>query len=184
MLPQAGLVPPLNGKASGILSGSEAILKKFAGQRALNAPTINKLIKDVLKNPDFNADQVDTDMLKRLHASINSGNIDIISMKVDGDREQTPELFMRPIEKVLRELIADLLLAGCQHFAVHEYKDPCCNRLFAGHANGSLSFQLAQMKVGKGKVPVSIVLYIDGTFLKKGIPIRPVYSKCTRYCTQ
>jgi hypothetical protein len=28
------------------------------------------------------------------------------------------------------------------------------------------------------KVPVSIVLYIDGTYLKKGIPIRPVYSKC------
>ncbi len=27
-------------------------------------------------------------------------------------------------------------------------------------------------------MPVSIVLYIDGTYLKKGIPIRPVYSKC------
>ncbi len=35
----------------------------------------------------------------------------------------------------------------------------------------------------KRQVSVFIVLYIDGTFLKKGIPIRPVYSKfCTPYC--
>ena len=38
---------------------------------------------------------------------------------------------------------------------------------------------MAQIKIGNDKVPVSIVLYIDGTFLKKGIPIRPVYSECS-----
>ncbi len=73
--------------------------------------------------------------------------------------------------------MADMRLAGCQHFAFHEYKDPRGNRLFAGHSNGSVPFQLAQVRVGEGKVPVSIVLYIDDTFLKKGIPIRPAYSK-------
>ncbi len=62
--------------------------------------------------------------------------------------------------------------------AFHESKDPRGNRLFAGHSNGSVSFQLAQIHVGEDKVPVSIVLYIDGTYLKKGIPIRPVYRKC------
>ena len=77
------------------------------------------------------------------------------------------ELFARPAEKVLRELIGDLRLAGHQHFAFHEYKDPHGNRLFAGDANGSVSFHLAQIKIGNDKVPVSIVtvLYIDGTFL-------------------
>ena len=49
---------------------------------------------------------------------------------------------------------------------------------FAGQSNGSVSFQLAQLKVSEGKVPVFIVLYIDGTDLKKGILIRPVYHKC------
>ena len=81
------------------------------------------------------------------------------------------------MEKVLRELIGDMRLAGNQHYAFHEYKDPHGNRLFAGDANGSVSFQLAQIKMGPGKVPVSIVIYIDGTFLKKGIPIRPVYGE-------
>ena len=63
-------------------------------------------------------------------------------------------------------------LVSHQHFAFKEYKDPRRNRLFACNANGSVSFQLAQIKIDIGKVPVSIVLYIDGTFLKKGIPIR------------
>ncbi len=67
--------------------------------------------------------------------------------------------------------MADMRSAGCQHFAFHEYKDPRGNRLFAWHSNVSVSFQLAQVRVDEGNVPVSIVLYIDGTFLKKGIPI-------------
>jgi hypothetical protein len=98
-------------------------------------------------------------------------------MHAEGDGDQVLELFKRPVEKVLRELMADMRLAGCQHFGFQEYKDPRGNRLFAGHSNGSVSFQLAQLTVGEGKVPVSIVLYIDGTYLKKGIPIRPVYRK-------
>jgi hypothetical protein len=78
---------------------------------------------------------------------------------------------------VLRELIGDMRLAGHQHFAFHEYKDPHGYRLFAGDANGSVSFQLAQIKKGINKVPVSIVLFFDSTLLKKGMPIRPVYSE-------
>ena len=36
-------------------------------------------------------------------------------------------------------------------------------------------FEMKLSPLGEVKVPVSIVLYIDGTYLKKGIPIRPVY---------
>ena len=117
-------------------------------------------------------------MLQRLQAAIDNGDLQVINMHKDGDGPQILELFTRPGEKVLRELIGDLRLASHQHFAFHEYKDPHGNRLFAGDANGSVSFQLAQIKIGNDKVPVSIVLYIDGTFLKKGTPIRPVYHKC------
>ena len=165
-------------EAAGIITSSEAILKDFASKHSLNASTINDLIKDVLKNPAFNKDEVDTDMLRRLQASIDKGDVKIVNMHTEGDGDQVLELFMRPAEKVLRELMADVRLAGSQHFAFHEYKDPHGNRLFAGHSNGSISFQLAQIQVGEDKVPVSIVLYIDGTYLKKGIPIRPVYRKC------
>ncbi len=77
----------------------------------------------------------------------------------------------------LQEPMADMRLAGCQHFAFHEYKDPRGTGIFSGHSNCSVSFQWAQVRVGEGKVPVSIVLYIDCTFLNKGIQIRPVYRK-------
>jgi hypothetical protein len=50
------------------------------------------------------------------------------------------------------------------------------DRILGGHANGSISFQLAQMSIGAGKVPISIVLHIDATFIKRGIPIRPIYA--------
>ena len=115
-------------------------------------------------------------MLQHLQAAIDSGDLKVINMHKEGDGPQILELFARPVKKV-RKLIADMRLAGHQHFAFHEYKDPHGNRLFSGDANGSVSFQLAQIKVGDCKVSVSIVLYIDGTFLKKRIPIRPVYSK-------
>ena len=71
--------------------------------------------------------------------------------------------------------LADMSLAGFQHFAFHKFKDKTGDRLLAGHSNCSVCFQLAQLKVGEGKVPDSIVLYNHATFLKKGIPILPVY---------
>jgi hypothetical protein len=117
-------------------------------------------------------------MLQRLQASIDSGDVQIINMHAVGDGEKVLERFRRPVETVLRELMADMRLAGYQHFGFQEYKDLRGNRLFAGLSSGSVFFQMTQLKVGEGKVPVSIVLYIDGTYLKKGIQIRPVYRKC------
>ena len=150
---QAGLLPPLDKEAAGIITGSEAIFKEFATKHSLNASTINSFIKAVLKHPAFNADEVDTDMLQRLQASIDSGDVQIINMHAEGDGEQVLELFRRPVETFLLELMADMRLAGCQHFGFQEYKDPRGNRLFVGHSNGSVSFQLSELKVGEGKVP-------------------------------
>ncbi len=109
--------------------------------------------------------------------SMDSGDLEIISMHKEGDGAQKLELFKHPEEKVLRELISDIQLAGCQHFAFKEYLDPHGNRLFASHANGSICFQLAQLRIGEGKVPVSLVIYFDARYIKNGIPIRPIYCK-------
>ncbi len=69
----------------GIITGSEEILKAFSSKHSLNARVINDHIKDVLKYPASNADEVDHDMLKRLQASIDRGDSQIISMNVEGD---------------------------------------------------------------------------------------------------
>jgi hypothetical protein len=66
---QAGVLPPLDKEAAGIITDSEVILKEFATKHLLNASTINSFIKDVQNNPAFNADEVDTDMLQLLQAA-------------------------------------------------------------------------------------------------------------------
>ena len=106
-------------------------------------------------------------------AAIEEGDLEVIDLKEDGDGNQDVRLFKLPAGKVLRELLSDPRLAGCQHFAFKEYKDARGARILGGHTNGSVSFQLAQpeLRVGKDTVPISIVLYIDGSFIKLGIPI-------------
>ena len=89
MLGQDGLVPPLDPQeASGIITGSEQILKDYASASSLTAKDIKRLIEDVLHNPDFNADDVDTDMLERFANSIDSGDLEIINMHQELDRKE------------------------------------------------------------------------------------------------
>ena len=144
---QEGLLPRLDAEASG-LSQAVKQFRRHTSPSTLSmqaiARAINDLINAVLKNPAFNADEVDTDMLERLQASIDSGGmIEIINLHVEGDSKQVLDLFKRPVEKVLQVLISEIRLAGCQHCAYQEYKDQRGNRLFAGHSSGSVSFQLA-----------------------------------------
>ena len=141
------------------------------------ASELKDLIQQVLHHPDFNPQDVDHDMHERLMNCIAEGDIEVIDLWEEGDGAQEVMLYKRPILKVLRELVGDERLAGCQHFAFVLYKDEKGERILACDANGSVTFQMAQERIGPGKVPISIVLYIDGTFIKRGIPVRPVYRK-------
>ncbi len=69
-------------------SGSEHILKAYADKHSLTAAAIGDLIKNVLKNPEFNSDEVDTDMLQRLQAAIDSGDLKVIITHTHGDGPQ------------------------------------------------------------------------------------------------
>ncbi len=111
MLIQDGLVPPLHPEeASGLISGSEQILKDYANKASLNANDLKALVGDVLHNPSFNAEDIDTDMLKRFAASIDSGNLEIISMHQEGDGNQKLDLFQRPVDKVLHEIEISIMI--------------------------------------------------------------------------
>ena len=174
---QAKLLPAHNMENSRAFTRSERILLDHQNLKRMNAVDLRDLIRDVLHNPEFNAGEVDHDMHERLMRAVEEGEMEIIDMWQDGDGAQDVRFFKRKVEIVLRELLADERLEGCQHFAFKEYKNAKGERILGGHANGSITFQLAQAKVGPGKVPISIVLYIDATFIKRGIPIRPIYCE-------
>lgn len=145
--------------------------------KRMSARDLKDLIQDVLHNPEFNADEVDHNMHERLMRAVADGQMDILDMWQEGDGQQDVRFFKRRVEVVLRELLADERLKGSQFYSFKEYKNSRGDRILGGHANGSVTFQIAQTRVGPGKVPISIVLYIDATFIKRGIPIRPIYCK-------
>jgi hypothetical protein len=167
MFSQDGLVPPFNGEATDILSqprilrlkvkqwrNSQGFYRQTCYHSLLTQQQLTTWSKDALKNPAFIADEVDTGMLKRIEATI---DIDIITWK-------------------LRALVTEIKIQSCSSAWLRK----CCVN-FLMTCNGSVPFQLAQMKFGEGKVPV---LYINGTFLERGIPIRQAYCKCNQYSTQ
>jgi hypothetical protein len=170
-------VPPPREEVRTAFTKSERILMDYQKLKRMSAQDIKDLIQEVLHNKDFDSDEVDHDMHERLMRAVADGEMDIHNMWQEGDGEQDVRFFKRKVEVVLRELIADERLEGCQHYAFKEYKNANGDSILGGHANGSVSFQLAQARVGPGKVPISIVLYINATFLKRGIPIRPIYCK-------
>ena len=70
-------------------------------------------------------------MHERLQQAIDIGDIDVTDFWQEGDGEQDVKFFCRKVEKVLRELLSDERLAGCQHFGFKEYKNSNGDRLKA-----------------------------------------------------
>jgi hypothetical protein len=170
-------LPPLDVDASEVFSTSERILQEHVRKHGTNATELKDLIQRVLHHPDFNADEVDHDMHERLMRAVEDGDIEVIDMWEEGDGLQDNTFVKRKVSKVLMELLSDERMAGRQHFGFKLSTDAKGDRVFGGDANGSVSFELAQLSVGPGTVPISIVVYIDATYIKYGIPIRPIYSE-------
>ena len=126
-------------------------------------------------------DSIDHDLHERLMHAVEEGDIEIIDMWEEGDGDQDVTFVKRKLEKVLRELMADPRLAGHQHYGFKLQANPRGERIYACEANGSVAFQLAQLSMGPDTVPMALVAYIDGTFMKRGIGIRPIYCEYIRY---
>ena len=94
----------------------------------------------------------------------------------EGDGNQQLKFYLNDLGWVVQDLVQDPSLKGLQVFDFQVQKDSEGLRVF-GEATSSLKFQEAAAAVGPGKVPLSIIIYIDGTFMKHGMDVRPMYSK-------
>ncbi len=109
--------------------------------------------------------------------AVEEGDIEVIDMWEEGDGPQDNTFVKRRVSKVLMELLSEEHMARHQHFGFKLRTYANGDRVFGCDANGSLTFELAQIRVGPRTVSISIVLYIDATYIKQGIPIRPIYSE-------
>ena len=82
----------------------------------------------------------------------------------------------RNLDDVVAELLSDPRFDGHQHFRFELHTNEAGERVF-GEANGCFSFQIQAHRIGMGTVPVSIVIFIDATFMRHKVYVRPVYGK-------
>ncbi len=61
-----------------VITGSDYLVKTFAERHFPTATAINDIITNSLQNPQFNADEVDTDIPPRLLTAIDSDDLEII----------------------------------------------------------------------------------------------------------
>ncbi len=92
---------------------------------------------------------------------------------LDGDQDLT--FWLCSLEDVLREILGDEGMDSHQEFRLEISRTEDGERQF-GTSNGAVSFQLAQVLCGPDCVPVSLLIYIDGSFIKHGIPVKTIYG--------
>ncbi len=112
--------------------------------------------------------------------------------------DQDLNLWTRQLEDVVQEIMEDPVFKGNQNFSFEMDVDKAGEKLFGGKANTGVSFQIGQLRyilcptlymtvynsmyfvcyvrVDKGTVPLAIVVYIDGSFVKHKIPVKPFTS--------
>ncbi len=178
---EKGVIPEADEETLRAFSPSEMKLYRHAMDHKW---TVDKLVKTIqlIKSADFKVEDVNVDLHKRVAAAISQGKFTSHNMRegdLDGDQDLT--FWLRSLEDALREILGDERMDGHQEFKFEISRTEEGERQF-GASNKAVSFQLAQVRCGPDCVPVSLVIYIDGSFIKHGIPIKPIYGLLYIYC--
>ena len=101
----------------------------------------------MIQRPDFDSKEVDPDLHKLMARTVDDGRIKCINMRegpADGDQDLN--LWLRELEDVVREIMADPIFKGNQNFHFEMDIDELRKRLFGGEANAGVSFQIGQLR--------------------------------------
>ena len=90
------------------------------------------------------------------------------------------EFWTRRVSDVLTQLVSDARFEGHFAYMFEIEHDEIGKRIFReGHT--CLNFQRHAERIGRGTVPLSAVLYVDGTSYLTNGSSRPFYSKFSTY---
>ncbi len=178
---ERGVIPEADAETLRAFSPSEMKLCKHATDRKWTADELIKTIQ-LIKSADFKVDDVNVDLHKQVSAAIEQGKLNSHNMResnLDGDQDLT--FWLCALEDVLREILGDEQMDGHQEFRFKISRTEEGERRF-GASIGAVPFQLAQVLCGPDCVQVSLVIYIDGSFIKLGIPVKPIYGQSYILC--
>ena len=101
----------------------------------------------MLQDPEFDSNEVDPDLHKRMAKAVDDGRIKCFNLREgpeDGDQDLN--LWVRELEDVVREIMEDPVFKGNQNFQFEMDVDEIGQRLFGGEANAGVSFQIGQLR--------------------------------------
>ncbi len=179
---ERGLIPEASDETLQAFSFSEMKLYKHATKYRWTQDELIATI-NLIKSTDLKVEDVNVDLHKRVAAAIANGHFTPASHNMresdlDGDQDLT--LWLRSLEDVLREVLGDDRNSGHQQFSFEMQTNDDGEREF-GASNSAVSFQIAQVRCGPDCVPVSLVIYIDGSFIKHRLPVKPIYGMLMSY---
>ena len=101
----------------------------------------------MLHNSEFDSNDIDPDLHKRMDKAVQDGRIKCFNMREsESDGDQDLHLWVREIEDVVREIMEDPVFKGNQNFKFEMDLDEAGKRLFGGEANAGVSFQIGQLR--------------------------------------
>ena len=106
-----------------------------------------KKVIAMLHNSEFDSNDIDPDLHKRMDKAVQDGSIKCFNMREsESDGDQDLHLWVREIEDVVREIMEDPVFKGNQNFKFEMDLDEAGKRLFGGEANARVSFQIGQLR--------------------------------------
>jgi hypothetical protein len=125
---------------------SELLLYKHALEYKWTAEQLKKVIA-MVKRPDFDSNEIDPDLHKRMENAVLDGRIKCFNMRegpADGDQDLNA--WFRELEDVVREIMEDPVFKGNQKYSFEMDLDEAGKRLYGGEANAGLAFQIGQLR--------------------------------------
>ncbi len=101
----------------------------------------------MLHRPDFDSEQIDLVLHKRMNKAIEDGRIKCFDMQESNrDWDQDLNFWTREIENIVREIMEDPVFKGNQNYSFKIDLDETGKRLFGGEANAGVAFQIGQLR--------------------------------------
>ena len=131
-----------------------------------------------MKRHDFNPDDIrfDTiqpivDLISKAH---DGGTIQEFNLWTEEDGEQEVILIVRLLRQIIEDLLADPRFKICQYVSF-EMQERNGVRIF-GAANGGVWWQINAQLMGSENVLIRIIIFTDGSWIKKGITCEALYG--------
>ncbi len=106
-----------------------------------------KKVINMLRDPNFNSNELDPDLHKRMQQAVEDGRIKCFDLrKGPADGDQDLKAWMLDLEDVIREIMEDPVFKGNQNFSFEMDVDAAGKRLFGGEANAGVAFQIGQLR--------------------------------------